>query len=82
MSTPLVGTSGTSPAKSADSQVLDNLRSFLQLNNQVPIENVCKSALYLLNHVPSARHAVFEYIATFYKVTFNIPKKSFDSINA
>lgn len=48
--------------------LLDNLRSFLHLTTQAPIELVCKSSLYLLTNVPSTRHAVLEYIGTFYKV--------------
>jgi hypothetical protein len=45
-----------------------NLRTFLYLGDQAPLESVCKSALNLLNQVPSARHAVFEYLSTLYKV--------------
>ncbi len=53
----------------AGSGLIDNLRSFLHLTTQAPLELVCKSALYLLRHVPATRPAVFEYIGTFYKVT-------------
>lgn len=49
--------------------LIDNLRSFLHLTTQAPLELVCKSSLYLLTHVPATRPAVFEYIGTFYKVT-------------
>jgi hypothetical protein len=52
----------------SDTELLENLRTFLYLTTQGHIELVCKSALYLLTNVPSTRHAVFEYMATFYKV--------------
>lgn len=48
--------------------LIENLRSFLHLTTQTPFEVVCKSALYLLSHVPATRPAVFEYIGTFYKI--------------
>jgi hypothetical protein len=52
----------------SDTELIENLRTFLYLTTQGHIELVCKSALYLLTNVPSTRHAVFEYMATFYKV--------------
>jgi hypothetical protein len=58
----------TSLPKVNEPELLENLRTFLYLTSQGHIESVCKSALYLLTNVPSTRHAVFEYIATFYKV--------------
>jgi hypothetical protein len=51
-----------------ESILSQHLKSFLYLTTQAPLEYVCTSALYLLNHVPSTRHAVLEYIGTFYKV--------------
>ena len=48
--------------------LIENLRSFLHLTTQAPLELVCKSSLYLLTHVPATKPAVFEYIGTFYKV--------------
>lgn len=59
-------TSSTGP--STESVLSQHLKSFLHLTTQAPLEYVCTSALYLLNHVPSTRHAVLEYIGTFYKV--------------
>lgn len=59
-----------------------HLRSFIHLTTQAPLENVCKSALFLLTRVPSTRHAVIEYIGTFYKVAtflhlrFNLNQKN------
>jgi hypothetical protein len=58
----------SSLSSSQDQNLIDHLRSFLHLTTQAPLEYVCRSALYLLNHVPSTRHAVLEYIGTFYKV--------------
>lgn len=65
-----------------DQNLIDHLRSFLHLTTQAPLEYVCRSALYLLTHVPSTRHAVLEYIGTFYKVAtflhlrFNLNQKN------
>ena len=58
----------SSTSSPADSAIIQHLKSFLHLTTQAPLEHVCTSALYLLNHVPSTRQAVLEYIGTFYKV--------------
>ncbi len=60
--------SATSPNVNPGSILIEHIRSFLHLTTQAPLEYVCKSALYLLTHVPATRPAVFEYIGTFYKV--------------
>jgi hypothetical protein len=63
-------------------QALEHLRCFLQLGAQAPLEVICKSALYLLKNIPSARFAVLEYIGVFYKIgayldiRFNLIKKN------
>ena len=58
----------TSTPPAPDAELHEHLASFLRLTTQAPLEYVCKSAIYLLRHVPSARFAVLEYIGTFYKV--------------
>jgi hypothetical protein len=62
-------TTKTSPNKLRPEQnVIEHLHSFLHLTTQAPLETVCRSSLFLLANVPSTRHAVLEYIGTFYKV--------------
>ncbi len=58
----------SNPVASQGSLLIEHIRSFLHLTTQAPLEYVCKSALYLLTHVPATRPAVYEYIGTFYKV--------------
>jgi hypothetical protein len=67
-SNPTQDRGSTSLGGTTDSILIQHLKSFLHLTTQAPLEYVCTSALYLLNHVPSTRHAVLEYIGTFYKV--------------
>ncbi|RMZ95039.1 Integrator complex subunit 5 [Brachionus plicatilis] len=61
--------------------LVQHLRSFIHLTTQAPLEQICKSSLYILTRVPSTRHAVIEYISTFYRVTtflhlrFNLNQK-------
>lgn len=61
--------------------LLQHLQSFIHLTTQAPLEQICKSSLYILTRVPSTRHAVIEYISTFYRVTtflhlrFNLNQK-------
>lgn len=50
------------------SPTLDQLRTFLHLTTQAPLETVCRASLHVLTHVPGSRQAVLEYLATFYKV--------------
>jgi hypothetical protein len=70
-----------------ESQLIEHLRSFLNLTTHAPLEYVCNSALYLLNHVPSTRHAVLEYIGTFYKVAtilhlrYNLNQKNQNNVD-
>ena len=61
-------TSASTTTGPTDSLLIQHLKSFLHLTTQAPLEYVCTSALYLLSHVPSTRHAVLEYVGTFYKV--------------
>ncbi len=58
----------SNPTANQGSLLIEHIRSFLHLTTQAPLEYVCKSALYLLTHVPATRSAVYEYIGTFYKV--------------
>lgn len=73
--------SETSYEVSDRSNLLQHLRSFIHLTTQAPLEQICKSSLYILTRVPSTRHAVIEYISTFYRVTtflhlrFNLNQK-------
>ncbi|CAF0791809.1 unnamed protein product [Brachionus calyciflorus] len=73
--------SENNPNSSNELNLLQHLRSFIHLTTQAPLEQVCKSSLFILTRVPSTRHAVIEYISTFYRVTtylhlrFNLNQK-------
>lgn len=73
--------SDNNPSSSTEMNLFQHLRSFIHLTTQAPLEQVCKSSLYILTRVPSTRHAVIEYISTFYRVTtylhlrFNLNQK-------
>lgn len=49
-------------------QIAEHLHSFLYFSNQLSIENVCKSAIYLLINIPASRQAAIEHISTFYDI--------------
>jgi hypothetical protein len=51
-----------------EATLASSLHVFLHLADQAPVETVCRSALYLLEHAPATKQAVFDYLGTLYKL--------------
>jgi hypothetical protein len=50
-----------------------NLITFLYLSKQQPFDVVCKSAIYLLQNLPSSRHSILEYFNTLFELATVLP---------
>jgi hypothetical protein len=57
-------------------ELTQHLKLLAHSANQQPVNVVCKSAIFLLENIPSTRHAVFEYFNTIYELSIALALKN------